>query len=649
MIVASGIIPYEYSAQTPFRATDYLDPVAPLAIGPSGLLLEQAYFVLMAEYRRYRGLDSFFEPNFYKYINQEISKVGIEPRPNGENLASGLAAGLIYTNHISDGRTALEAVFPFIEIDSDYTEEEIKQDWLIKTYNTPSGRVGDYYHSDAHSTGRVPTEEHFLGGSGVLFDVDLGEIMYNPYPRFGASSLDSAKVSISTGSFSVPTFPFFPTFQKTDGSLISVTSRETDYRDGFISTGYNLISLNASGVIRFDGDVLRQETVYFVGTGNGFNDSGASDFTFVDGSTRRVGVFADIAEPQTRVFVTPTTQTSGVYQIIASNPRSTVPATAIPSGEISIWPPLDQAFPNYNASSFDGNDGYEVFDDCFWMVDIPGPGALASGDEYAPSGLAVISPFTGRALWVRWAQPTVTSHASSAEQVAWPDLCGLARTGANRIYRVATNLDTNDAIFMRYNDNLDFVSETAATISTPAGVNELFDMFHDGTDFFVLEQNNGNTVQIDGITFTEIARYIGISNERKGEYFNSKYWQWRSGVSGINEVTYSAGSPGSVNNVAFKEIRMPPALIGTNGSVAISANIEDVIEVTGSTHIPNGIWALVEYTIGASIRPYLVKVTESATTFEVDAVIPLIVSNYHRRSFRGQGNRFYDLLYMDVN
>ena len=259
MTVQSGIIPYHYEGPLPFIGQD---------VAFSGILLEQAQFVVLAERRRYSDPDASGFP-FYYYINNAVSRQNYEPTASGTILPD--HASLSFIDYFSDIRDQLIALFGKISFDCDYDINNVKKDWLVQAVLTPSGNSGNFLY-------RIPTihdvvpymSTEIIGHSGVLYDINLREVAYQPYSRLsagrtiviagdplfveGSGSFGNAASATSSTTRLVRSSPVYPAFQKTNGGLITPTSRElnlfppafSELNDG---TSNNHIS---SGLIRID-------------------------------------------------------------------------------------------------------------------------------------------------------------------------------------------------------------------------------------------------------------------------------------------------------------------------------------------------------------------------------------------------------------
>ena len=473
MTLQSGTPPYDYAVGDPLRVVNpYTNNYV---VGGSGLFLEQGQFIITAEMRKFASESHRLE-EFNKYINPAISPIGpYEPKADGSNLGSGDPANMFIINHILDTRDALDVLFNFYRLESENTVNECRVDWLKQIapeLPLPTG----YRRFDPGATSQpffVTTQVDVLGGSGVLFDLDFAEVMFNPYPMFAYNTFLDVH---GLGFVQIFNGPAWPSFQKTNGGLVSLNGREPSVVDG-ISAEYD-VSHFAANEVRLDGHVFLPQTDFMVGHGlHNFIADGS--FTYVSSASRN----ALNGRPFTasRVFATTQALSSGVYKLAARNRRDVVPFTTVASGLVSQWPPSGQAYPATNGHTFHVslfvNDqslrysdpqfelGYQVFDDAFWIID--------SLNTRPPSGLAILTPFTGHPVWVQFADLELSSGSgvfggSVGSAGSFGSHIGLERVGSTtfRVQRTSADGSTSafhTALIQRYNDDLDYLSE----IETP--------------------------------------------------------------------------------------------------------------------------------------------------------------------------------------
>jgi hypothetical protein len=658
MVLQSGFPPYEYAVRSlPFRAPDYTTGLS--AIGPSGILLEQAQFVITAEQRRWnRLIESHILPTFKLYTHTVNTPSGYDPKADGSTLSEFVPGSLIFIDPIQETRTALEDLFDDYAADTDFSGDEYKADWLQNAYvDSFSGFYTDHNGNTGHYAHRLPSEvgvidyasEEVLGSSGVLYDIDFGEVMFNPYPHMSFSAFRTAHglrapPNFGNDTFNIQVGPLFPAFQTTAGGLIGLTGREPD----FLTSVGNLYDTRhiSVGVVRCDGYMLSGVTNYRLATAKGSDFSGADDFTFAAGGIRN---FSNAGELDLgRVFLTPKAQNSGVYRMAAINQRSVFPNTAIESGTMSVWPRIERSWPGqeFNVAGIEENLGYHVFDDTIWITDISPFGTTSKA-----SGLAVLSPYTGHPLWVRYAE--LVNDTST--DLNWPDYTGLERPSNNTIYRTSPTIVTTvtavsgRAAFQEFNDNLDYQGETLSTsaIGDPLNPNEFpllgdavewSDMMYDGTNYWVFNQDR---VGVDAVKFDSSFNYVekyvfnpptGVK-EGRCAYLNGKHRIF-DGVfaggpqlvtqSGIIEWTAvdssdNGGATPGVITLGTEKIIDGEKEFGVKNF----AEIFDMFEVTGAAHIPNGVYCLIRYSGTAAFETrfiHLLRLEEGVSTWSIVAI-----------------------------
>lgn len=658
MIMTSGIVPYEYAGRLPPHST------AAYPIGYSGVLLEQAMWILNAERRRYKGYidDGEFTWKIYKLDNTTLI---FEPTVSGQYLAnSGIPVVITPLNYILDLRNNFwrHLLNDGFAEDSDYLPEQYRRDWIHNAYPlSPSGFIesvlqngdGNYFRGDPPAFGpQLSTDIGILGTSGVLFDIDFGEVLFNPYPRIGRTLFGDGKqlthrdiepgftVSSIDNEFPItmPLSPLFPSFQTTSGTLVSVTSR--DIRSG--QSRYWMLTTDdvrsqvvydslhvGSGVIRLDGDVLLPNSIYQIGDGGvnaredfrpqgtlGFAASGLRPIgviralNYQDGTKVPSGLNSALA----RVFLTPSPAlSSGLYHIAVSNSGQQIPNSVVSSGIVSHWPSgtINRECP-----------GYQVFDDCIYIRD--------NTHDLNASGLAISSPFTGNFMWVRFADLsnislfgnlTVPQSSLAFKRLNYPGLCGMVRRDINAIQMVypifsASSIDITltagqaKLYVANYNDLLNLISTTETPVFASSEItgNRFGDITFDGTSYWIcVADGNGNVYQFDS-SFNFLHRYdespAGLQSRRL-VFFNSKYWAYAedniAAIGGDNEGALSERSFNSgTETVSGGSIKfldasvLPPNTVFPTADHAVIISIHHVINITNGIHITNGVWALFE-------------------------------------------------------
>lgn len=679
MTLASGTIPYSYDyGQGPFHVPDPYSSDFP--IGPSGILLEQAQFVITAELRKWKKADglqgSHTLPEFDWFNNSNIApSIRYEPRANGTNLGNAEGSGCLnFLDHIQQTRNALFTLF-FNELNGD-TNDDYFIAWLSALYpNNPSGRNGNYSRRLPSQTGVVNyTSLDVLGGSGILFDVDFGELMFNPFPHISTFNLDNAHIN---DPYEIQTGPLFPCFQKTDGTLVPLTGREPDDINNTFKS-YHTLPIG-SGTIMINGYCLQAGTKYYLGNNaNNFDVTGGGAFTHSALSIRQAGNGGNI--PTTRSYITPSAQPSGLYRVATINKRSDFPNTTISSGLVSFWPPL---------TTYPTSQGYHVFDDALWITDQKIGNTLASNTTIGnglASGLSMLSPWTFTDMWIRYADLTkfdcLPDAGSTITYRNWPSGDFLVRTGANNIYRFHETIQrpitstSGQLRLARYNDKLDYLTDITSTSDAateiggfdnqfPLGgnTNLIGDTWYDPTtsEHWVSNAiNTGSDMWKFDNNFKYINKYIfnlpsGIFNAR-GVFIGGQHFLYNGefGPTGATHIKGSGIYPVHIvaeGTAPYNSTTTPPqggeAYISLpegkniNGAPFVgtmtSAEIIHIIEVASSTHLTPGVYALIRWvgpSTGAIGKLYLIKIEEKTTEWEVKFAIlleNLTVSPFKRR------------------
>lgn len=711
MTLISGQLPYNYEhGKGRFHVPNPYSSAFP--IGPSGILLEQAQFVITAEHRKF--FKNAFEgsnylDNFFVYVNPIITPSGgYEPKANGSTLGNAFYPAAVYIiDHIHDIRIALNALFSYISLDTNLSTLEYRAAWLQSLYpESPSGflfgadsdffsnTIGHWSHRLSSETGIIDyTSPEVLGASGILYDVDLGELMWNPAPHIAAFGMDTMHGRNTGGSndgFSVQQFPMFPAFQKTDGTLIPLTGREPDVISQ--ASDYQIDHI-ASGDIRIDGYVLFDDTKLYLGrNGHIFDTSVSVDFNIQSEGLREVMLGGNFSGA--RVFATPVAQSSGIYRIASKNNFADFPTTTIESGKMSFWPNITSYWPNtssfpkpYGEINVVGYLGYHVFDDCLWETDV----TFSATNTGFCSGLAIMSPWTSHPMWIRYAEQTAVDSIPLAGfpaiQKNWSSAIGLERASANNIYRLHPNpqsdatTSSGQFLVMQFNDMLDMSSSFATTSDSVAvGVVDNFPFGTSTTitinDFWRNDSTGNylvsNTINVGfdiwkfDSTFKYVNKYIfnppsGMFNTR-GFFMNGNHYLYYGsfGPTGTSNIISSGIYPvqigaegtdpydGSANQPGVGTLWIWPGDVKfINGAPFVGtrsfAEILDIIYVPASTHVIPGVHALVRWTRpdGSFLNDlYLVRIEETATSWEIRGITEIATAY----STPAHGRR--DLLYM---
>jgi hypothetical protein len=648
MVVTSGSPPYNYDGILPYKYRSTYE------IGASGVLFEQAEFVITAELRKFaiNFEDSSYLKNFYIYVNDPlvIAPSGpYEPRGDGSTITNTFNPSILCINKIEDLRSALDEMFIYHGFESRYDHNGLyfgdahKADWIRQTFpNSPSGYeprnnfyqigdsllIGNYLRPVATNINpMLSSDPHYLGGSGMFLDIDFSEVVFQPYPFFKGTS----RGNMQPGStFEVYSCPIFPSFQKTDGSLIATNGREANRQKLEYFDGPDPVCANAehvsSGYIRMDGYCLRENTKLMLGkyTGGNLYMSNNNDFTFYTDEPRRLGFAVGnlgFNDKSLRNYVLPAARQSGVYRICAKNERSNFPNTCIESGVISVWPQESSSWPTVslpNIASTSANLGYQVFNDCIWITSRGG--STSTQMNASSSGLALISPWTGHALWVISCEPT---PSTAPVPRAWDHHVGLVRKQTDLIIRVERALEYVSAStwkirFHKYNDLLDYLGEEIVTFTQPASTTagEVQDIDFNGTDYVVSIGSAGNPFlsfyAFFDTSFNHVGSVRGISGASIS-YINGKYLAGSDADNLIYEIDMVSDPTVIITQKPIDTSSFYPTY--TNASVM------DIIEINGVTHLTDGIYAL----FSAATTPinitkqdlFLLRIEEGASSWNV--------------------------------
>lgn len=481
MALASGQMPYEYPFTIPLRAGINAWPGVGASIGASGDVLEQGAFVINAELRKWGLTDENLLSNGMKvYTHPDITPSGFDPKPNGDTLEGlvGNVAALADVDNIPHMRFMLDELCGRYANDTSYQRNNHLRSWLVGAYALPSGhrRVVNLGFGSliTNSTWTRPeltdiiggdpietTDIHWLGGSGVLFDVDMGEVIFQPFPFPGENFNFAALNDHPRFNFA----PFYPSFQKTDGSLITLTGREAQAAtQGTWIVRTNLDAI-ASGKIQFDGYAIRPDTnvrlINGLDNAWSFEGNGTNDFTLPIQGLRVVNNGNGKNDNTARTYWSTRAQASGVYRVITDTPRSVAPNIVMPSGgPVSMWPQGGYRFETFNGEPFfapvgnrtlprsysvtsDGgtqinpnaSDGYQVFDDCIWMTgrQLAGSGVFDKFGAVFP-----ISPYNGNFMWWRPAERIIASTGNAGSDPGHFHVqLGFERRGTTEILRLS--------------------------------------------------------------------------------------------------------------------------------------------------------------------------------------------------------------------
>jgi hypothetical protein len=677
MVLTSGNPPYEYAVRKlPFKVPNPYASNA--AIGGSGILLEQAQFIVTAEIRKFTKFDdSSFLPDFFVYVNPVITPSGpYEPKANGSTLGNLLnPEGLIFIDPIIELRNALELMFFNYAQDTTFFNNEVRSDWLQNAYpQSASGfyddqatDIGFYRHREPSETGPILyNSDEVLGSSGVLFDIDYGEVMFQPYPYIArALSINpyGRRSNNSVTIYNIQGMPIWPDFQKTTGAFTGTNGREPTNGIG-LST--EITRHIGSGKIRLDGYVLLPSSTYSIGDIFSF----PYNFPHTADGVRQVFDGGNVGT--SRVFITPIAAASGVYRMLAKNYKVNVPLTAVESGTISIWPRVDngryygtaQGVINYNTiANENSNNGYHVFDSTIWMTD-----RTPTSTDF-PSGLVIVSPWTGHQLWLRYADQNSGILGSN-----WSTHIGLERPLTNVIYRShPQSIAGTTSPFLQtysvhqYNDMLDYIGDFTSdgNPNTPplvGGQEPVTDLFTDGTSYFFLGAAGSGLTQLNN-TFTYVSSWAFESNAGPGQgsgtgsrafFGNGNYYFYIPEQGGVGVGGYDMQSSGilqfsfgAANRLNFVDMKLVRGEKYFGARLPLVYRYDDIIEVISSPHLTPGIWAMVSIAFpGDSIlNNYLMRIEEKTDYWEVQAIMRVNSSS----TPDALGNfGTVDMLFMDI-
>jgi hypothetical protein len=619
MIVASGVIPYQYESVYPYKlGVD--NPIMQM----SGILIEQAMTVFTAEIFRFLG--SQFDPvTFNKYVNKNTSPVIFTPLPDGSNLdgrIDGILGGAYFSTYISDLRNQFFVMGLYQLDDLGGNFSHFFTDWLLWVGST-SGTNGDFTRQENAPFGDVLScDINELGGSGVLYDIDLREVSWQPYSRTRPITLagyHQAEVCMT---------PYFPNFQKTDGSFVFLNSRDSQIS---LSTSEitRQLSLVNTGLLILDGDMFFNSTDFCIAPGSVTRDNLEGQvvhnfFTLnsLPGRSFIINLNHDI-DPRASARLTTQALAYGGYTVGAINNPSGLPGLVVPSGTLSFTPII-----SYGGDA--AGSGYYAFDNSFWIMDTT---------ELHPSGMILMNPHNGDCLWFKLAdQTSFTDQAGFTH--AFSNTVGLFDTGSTVVRAVVTGDSTtlgNDIrlAFLQFDklsldlasvvNNIEDYSIFGPNDSAPATA---VDACTDGSEILVLAHSVG------------IARNIYIFDSSFNfvdqKLFLGSFPQW------LQNGIFTGGTYGNLTGTDLTELIIDPSpanpivTAGTQYTIDTSnagwpaadvgttiLNIMDAVQVTGDPHIPDGTWIIAETASGV----VLFRGTLSGTSIIPDHayVLPLSV------------------------
>jgi hypothetical protein len=584
----SGVIPYCYTGPYPL----VLGPND--CVGFSGVIIEQAMWVLMAEYGRYLNFPrATFSPAFQAYRHPSgipgfetpfgktyeavllrdergdyaLSELDILGRYFSGDLfqpattpppvtSSGMRAGKhAMPDIINDMRSYMSGIpftfgspdpgFPGLFQNSTGSPQGI-------TVDCDHNALRDWLATKGHPGGQLPwdnvswTREYypfndeippgFLGASGIIYDIDFDEVYYQPYPRLRGTAGKTLGMSEQTVISRVT--PIFPAFVKTDGTVISVTSRDITRSN---EADFNYAHM-ASGYMRVDGDVLLNYGEYI------FNQATAA--TFAESGIRYTngGVSLLPAQPAiNRVFVDPPALAQGQHDFFVRNTSLPIESgTRISSKE--------------NAA--------DAFDGALWFN--------ITSDE---TGMVLISPISGEGLFVRFAESLV----GAAELT---DNTDMHRFSASKLVSLYEN-GTGQAAFINWDHDLDETSTVTAAVDADGNNITL----PPGARFFWRDSGGGSFLYPSLASGTNLHHWTGSSFTMSDaviyEPQGIDVTEVRAATHLANSNTYTLGfNDGGTNYMAAM-----PANATTATDRSAASGFAEVRLVVGS---PNG-WSLGDY------------------------------------------------------
>ncbi len=623
MTVASGVIPYQYAGIYPFRVPDNH------SIGFSGILFEQAMMVHSAEIHRHIGSNNF--PKTYnKYTNQFSSPIEFTPLPDGANLdgrVDGIVGAMAYADYIAELRLGLSSLALFYSID--LGNADMFTDWLLWVGST-SGTQGQFTRIEfplGSDVGIITSADPFdLGASGILWDIDLREVSFQPYSRAargGTASYNRASIGLA---------PFFPNFMSTNGGFVKLNSREQAL--SFSSVGYIRTSQDfLDHEIIFDGDMFFSDTNFCLvdETATRDNLEGSINNNFFSITSLPGRIFRanadDAVDPRASARFSPVTLSPGGYGIGAINNLASHPYLVVPSGTASFYPSVP-----YNGAEVGA--GFHVFDTSVWIEDY---------ENINPNGLRLMNPFSKNLCWFRLADQT-SQVDSDGDIHNWRDqhTVGLMKVGTSYLkvatFKNSSSVSDTKMGFMYYDD-----SQLDVTFSVPSqdwtvfgaaksNPGECKDACTDGTSVYVYTfPGNGpfrNIFIFAGETLTDSKFIIdaGLAWIQAGVFGTGAVYGCDS-----DDVMFELiidSDPGNDEIFRGTEYTFDRTAPGFPGSSGPGVVIYPPGEITGVPGFTDGTWMLVEQ----SDNIFMVRVILSGTDiipqegFSTDLPVPVQIS-----------------------
>lgn len=283
MVVSSGVRPYNYEAQNPFRLS-----VGDI-VGFSGIVFSEVAFNILHDLRLFDDLNT--TSPFKLYINKDTNTIiAIEPDAMGDIYVDG--SGCVhYIDYIKDLRETLSGILAAHAADSEHVAFAFEQHHLKRQHAIFPDRtinLSDFVHH-LPAVGVLPSGEA-LGGSGI-FDIDIAEVQWQPIIR--PSKLE--RVTFGPGATNTPITPLFPFAIKTDGTPPSANSDDQIVADDLA------IDIFSSGSFLLKGDVILAGSKITLMDGSGASPSATSIYSAnVDGA-----LYPTHAEKDTTTITTP--------------------------------------------------------------------------------------------------------------------------------------------------------------------------------------------------------------------------------------------------------------------------------------------------------------------------------------------------------
>lgn len=726
MVVASGQMPYNYGTSIPLRNIEGGWPGLDTPnIGPSGNVAEAAMFVLNAELRKW-GVDNLANLTYNIYTHPDVPPSGFEPKAGGETLTGlvGNAASPLSLDNIEQMRNSLFTLFSAYDNESNYSNLDFRESWFNSAYpESPSGSLvifttNSFSYSFRNATFLRPplesvtggdfvstTDIHFLGGSGVIFDIDAGEVTFNPFPTF----IRDRQLNPGNSDFRISFGPITPMVQKTDGTVPTINSSRLD--DGAGSQFENETNFDAmsSGYVQFNGYCLVEGTVIELVTGDDnsyFNSvQNSSHYNSHIAGLRAVNNGIGSNDSTATCYRIPSPKAAGLYRLLAYNPKETVGVSSPVSGTVSLWPPGYTTQANDGALLRDNftdgqqnsltSDGYpvvdardargvHVFDESLWIAS---PSLVATPDN-TTAGLYLLSPYTGEVVWYRPAEMTVSTAGDTGSPSGnFKNHVGLMDIGSDLV-RLSLSLDYNffpgpgplpgDGVFTFYFQEYDKttldhneVGVTFTFTNDDQPARTTYDsVITNGSDIFLSVDLGNEILRFDtSYNFTGFFRqpntlpscrrhYAGgdllyTTTSNPGAFVSDPLKTISGGAtSGIGKwnITGEPGSTttdiGSFSHVSAKPLRAE-TFVGNFNFAAIST----IFDISGSSNFTNGIWMIVQFSnsvffLGSS-EVFLLRIVEGSSEWQ--AVEGYKLDQFTLITAAGGGEFPTEAVYMSVD